>query len=1054
MKKITLLLYFIIVSQFSFAQQDVNTSFSSQMTTMFSPLNKNYVPHGILLDYGMEFTNVPAFNGTLTDSTFTNSASLKQIYNTLLSSRIRNVSTGFVTPQDFDLRLKNNRTTNVISVSGLYFKYAQFVDNATINGKLTYSNGKFYDKYINGIYQNPYQEMQTFAMTPAIRMYKGLDLVVKIPSEIFYSNYQNQIQSIQIDFGNGQGYVTIPFNQNIAISYTNEGVKTWKYKLNLTNGTSLYNQSRIKIKNSFKTVPYGSGNSQRNTNGITTYDFQRITATIPHLGRYASANLTIDLIDGNTQITKPLIVAEGFDLGVVINPENVNGNFDYYNFRDFLSEGGNELRNLIWANNKQYDIIYVDWGNGVDYMQRNAYALEEVIKWVNQQKANAGSTEPNVVLGQSMGGVIARYALADMEERGENHDTRLFISHDAPQQGANIPVSVQYMYRHMTRQYIQSSIALFGGELLLPIFNNGVAGSDYLSLLDAPASRQLIKNFSTLSYSINNTVHENFYADLKSNGLSGSGGYPINTRNIAISNGSECGNTQNFNAGDHLVNYQWNKGLSFWGDLLSLVYNPLGGYIGGALIDEDFYGVAILGLIPGHSKYNINFQAKSIPYGTGNMIYKGRVSYTKKILWLFNVTVNITNVQKNQPNGVLPFDSYGGGFFHLNFSPSSLSSNLYVRDRFGFIPTASALDIGENNVNLNDSDYLRPYVGGNPPTGIKNSPFDNFSTEFDRNNPNSHNHQHISFNTRNGDWLAKELNATNIEYTDCSAFCSDARINGSSSLCTTGTYSITSESTSTNWWISEGSSLVTFTTSGNQITLTQTNSSQNGYVTLNVSYGNPKCGTATISKRIKVGKPRFSNTEMTGSTSPITGQYKTYSVPPASGATSYHWYFDIGGNVTGESVGGWEIQQGQGTRSIFVKVGQYGSTVIVCRASNSCGNTIKYKYVNVRDYSGGGNNNPPCDESGFKFSSNPMKSGISTNKIILIEDPCDDSNLPTRQKSKTKYTITIFNRFSEQVYSKTQTYREFEIVNLKKGFYIVKCQTEKGTVFTKKLIIL
>jgi len=43
------------------------------MNTVFSPLNKNNVPpHGILLDYGIEFTNVPVFNGTLSGSTYTN----------------------------------------------------------------------------------------------------------------------------------------------------------------------------------------------------------------------------------------------------------------------------------------------------------------------------------------------------------------------------------------------------------------------------------------------------------------------------------------------------------------------------------------------------------------------------------------------------------------------------------------------------------------------------------------------------------------------------------------------------------------------------------------------------------------------------------------------------------------------------------------------------------------------------------------------------------------------------------------------------------------------
>lgn len=130
------MLCFLIVSHFTLAQIETNTSFASQMNTMFSPLNKNNVPHGILLDYGMEFTNVPAFNGALTDSTYTNLTVVKQIYKTLLSSRIRNVSTGFVTPQTFDTNLKNNRTTDVIVLGGLYFKYATFIDNATVNGKL------------------------------------------------------------------------------------------------------------------------------------------------------------------------------------------------------------------------------------------------------------------------------------------------------------------------------------------------------------------------------------------------------------------------------------------------------------------------------------------------------------------------------------------------------------------------------------------------------------------------------------------------------------------------------------------------------------------------------------------------------------------------------------------------------------------------------------------------------------------------------------------------------------------------------------------------------
>jgi len=975
----------------------------------------------------------------------------------LLTSRIRNVSTGFVTPDTFDMRLKNNRETNIITLTGLYFKYNKFKDNATINGKLTYSNGKFYDKYVNGVWQNPYETKQTFAMTPAIKSYKGFNLQVKIPSNIFYSNYQNVIQSIQIDFDNGQGYVNIPFNQNVAINYTNEGTKTWKYKLTLSDNTVLYNQSLIKIEEGLNTIPFGGNHAQNTQNGTNTFTLysHSITATTPYAGQYASVNLTIDDTN-NDGIKKPLIVAEGFDLGVVLEPENINGNFDYEDFKDYLLYGGIELRNLIYNSNKEYDIIYVDWNNGVDYMQRNAYALQEVIKWVNQQKTNNGSTEPNVVLGQSMGGVISRYALADMEENNLNHDTRLFISHDAPQQGANLPVSIQFMYRHLTNQYIQTNTTLFGGIVTVPILENNFGVSEYLSLLDAPASRQLVKNFSTLNYSIDNSIHTSFYNELKSKGVSGSVGYPVNSRNIAISNGSECGTTQDFNAGDHLVNYQWDKGLSFWGDLASLIYNPLGGTIGGLFLDEDFFGVAILGMIPGQSKYNVDFNAKSIPYGSGNQIYKGKISYTKKILWLFNVTVNITDVQKNQPNGVLPFDSYGGGFFNTNTIGSTPVSNLYIRDKFSFIPTTSALDIGENNVTLYNNDYLRAYVGANPPTAPKNSPFINFSTEFDKYNDNAHNKQHISFNSRNGDWLASELIGTDIETTDCSAFCSNAMIYGRWDLCSSRTFSVTSVATSVTWWLSEGADLVTTSINGNEITLTvNNNNNPNSNIVLNATYSSPKCGSVTVSKTINVGKPTYPTTQMSGDDSVYAGQYRTYSVPVAEGATGYHWYFDYGATTSddGNPANGWEIQSGQGTRNISVKIGSINSSVIVvCRASNICGNTIKYLYVTVGgNGGGGGGGSEPCQGT-LKVSSNPMESGSSTNKIIWVPDPCDDGGLE-RTNNTQYFSIEIYDRYYQKVYSQKQHNPEFELKNLKHGFYIVKYQTKHGSTLTEKILV-
>jgi hypothetical protein len=64
MKKIIPALFIFLFSVCVHAQQDINTSFATQMNDMFGQLDKTKIPNGLLLDYGMEFANVPAFNGT------------------------------------------------------------------------------------------------------------------------------------------------------------------------------------------------------------------------------------------------------------------------------------------------------------------------------------------------------------------------------------------------------------------------------------------------------------------------------------------------------------------------------------------------------------------------------------------------------------------------------------------------------------------------------------------------------------------------------------------------------------------------------------------------------------------------------------------------------------------------------------------------------------------------------------------------------------------------------------------------------------------------------
>lgn len=88
-----------------------------------------------------------------------------------------------------------------------------------------------------------------------------------------------------------------------------------------------------------------------------------------------------------------------------------------------------------------YDLIFLDFHDGVDYIQRNALVLEELLDLVNTTKDCNG--DDIVVIGASMGGQIARYALTKMESENKHHGVRTYVSFDSPQQGAVVPMGVQ-----------------------------------------------------------------------------------------------------------------------------------------------------------------------------------------------------------------------------------------------------------------------------------------------------------------------------------------------------------------------------------------------------------------------------------------------------------------------------------------------------------------------------------------------------------------------------------------------------------------------------------
>lgn len=73
------------------------------------------------------------------------------------------------------------------------------------------------------------------------------------------------------------------------------------------------------------------------------------------------------------------------------------------------------------------------------------------------------------------------------------------------------------MYRHAGN--LQMDIPVIGvADVILPLFGERTIAS-YLTLLDEPATTQLLNNRATTTYTLDNNPHDTFYNNLRTKGL-------------------------------------------------------------------------------------------------------------------------------------------------------------------------------------------------------------------------------------------------------------------------------------------------------------------------------------------------------------------------------------------------------------------------------------------------------------------------------------------------------------------------------------------------------
>ncbi|WP_179374509.1 T9SS type A sorting domain-containing protein [Winogradskyella wichelsiae] len=240
-------------------------------------------------------------------------------------------------------------------------------------------------------------------------------------------------------------------------------------------------------------------------------------------------------------LDKPIIVVDGFDTGDL---RDING---IYSLLDFAGTSGTDnLADQLRA--QGFDVIILNFpvytrnadgatiDGGTDFIERNALLLVELINSINTDKAS-NSPEQNVIIGPSMGGLIARYALNYMEANVIDADTRLYISFDAPHLGANFPIGLQHQLNYLANNPLSPVTELqpviegllqspAGRQLLIDHLESHLTGDD-LFTFDANATLPVPHPYRII-----------FNADI--NNLTPNG-FPENVRNVAIANGSGNG---------------------------------------------------------------------------------------------------------------------------------------------------------------------------------------------------------------------------------------------------------------------------------------------------------------------------------------------------------------------------------------------------------------------------------------------------------------------------------------------------------------------------------
>jgi len=532
--------------------------------TVFSTLNYSKITTGILVDKVFPFCDARSFTGDTTKDSiqFAGTVRILDAYLHFASFSQNHV----LHPDTLSKRINGDLAREVIPIPILRAEYNIIRDSAFIDSQIVMNNEQLYDR-TDGTH-SPYYQNTSFAAMPAVGISSRKVTYFRIDTSVYYSrSTTDTLKEISVDFGDGNGFVYVGMDTVIPIEYDTDGKRLVRVSC-IFNSDTLTTITRFDVEHIYLPQPdtimhvYGDTSvGHMGSKGATVQD------VISSRGAKFSIYYSTESKQAGSVLRRPVMLVQGFypggDEDLILGNETFSAVYKNY-FRKDLNDHANnddyEGSFVCYLRNAGYDVIIVKWDEPTIDLYGNALNMIAIINYVNQHKV--GHFE-NIIMGASMGGIIARIALSRMEGPTSSslyaphgHQCRLYVSYDSPQKHAYFPIAGQYFYR-----YIENVLPDWVSQIFLgmDILSGGASGSwgSVVSVLDRTATIQLLKYWLSPTF-FYTPLFDVAYVQRNDDAYPA---YPNSrrTRIAAIIQGSDNGTDQGYDGGSEIFHWE------FWG---------------------------------------------------------------------------------------------------------------------------------------------------------------------------------------------------------------------------------------------------------------------------------------------------------------------------------------------------------------------------------------------------------------------------------------------------------------------------------------------------------